>query len=439
LIRIMNGRDIDIGQRDHWGGRTSFSLQHADRHQHVYIVGKSGTGKSTLVRNMVIQDIEAGQGVGIIDPHGDLALDLLDHIPPSRTRDVIYFNPADRNHPVGFNLLRTVPPDRRHLVASGLVGAFKNVWGDSWGPRLEYILYGCIAALASVENATLLGAQRMLTDERYRRWVLRQVDDPMVRSFWEVEIAGYDKRLLSEAVAPLQNKIGQLVMSPILRNILGQVRSRIDLRFVMDNRRIFIANLSKGHLGEDKANLLGSMLVTAFQLAAMGRADVPEHDRTDWFLYVDEFQSFATDAFASILSEARKYRLSLTLSHQYTSQLEQPIRDAVFGNVGTMVSFRVSESDARILDREFGGHEGLAAFTDLANYEARVRPLVGGLHPNPFLLYTHPPVGNRHGRSSAIIRRSREAFGTPRHRIENRIDRWMNGELRAHRHLRRRR
>jgi hypothetical protein len=392
----------------------------------MYVIGKTGTGKSTLLRNLIIQDIEAGEGVGLIDPHGDLALDVLDCIPPHRTRDVVYFNPADREFPVGLNLLRAVPRDRRDLVASGLVSAFKNVWSDSWGPRLEYILYGCIAALASVENATLLGAQRMLVDERYRRWVIRQVDDPLVRSFWEHEFAAYEKRLLSEAVAPLQNKIGQLVMSPVIRNIVGQVRNRIDLSTVMDRGQIFIANLSKGQLGDDKSNLLGSMLVTAFQLAAMGRSNRPMSERRDWFLYVDEFQSFATDSFASILSEARKYRLNLTLSHQYTAQVRDSVRDAVFGNVGTIISFRVSESDARVLDVEFGGDLGPKSFTTLPNFEARVRSIDGGLPVEPFTLKTYPALGVDHGRAGAIVRSCRERFATPRRLVEERIERWRN-------------
>lgn len=427
LFGNMNrGHRIELGHREAWGGRTPLGLNRADRRQHAYIVGKTGTGKSTLLRNMILQDIEAGEGVGLIDPHGDLALEVLDHIPPGRVRDVIYFNPADRDYPVGFNLLRAVREDQRHLLASGIVTAFKNVWRDSWGPRLEYILYCCMSALVSVENATLLGAQRMLTDEHYRRWVIRQVDDPMVRSFWEDEFASYDKRLLSEAVAPLQNKIGQLVMSPMIRNIVGQVRSRIDLRHVMDKQKIFIANLSKGRLGEDKSNLLGSMLVTAFQLAAMGRSDIPMGERIDYFLHVDEFQNFATDSFATILSEARKYRLNLTLSHQYTAQLHEPIRDAVFGNVGNMVSFRVSEADAHLLAREYGGELSHRAFTDLANFEARVRPLVDNRQGEPVLVQTLPPIGTQHGRGEAIIRRSREAFGTRRFLVEDRIRRWMN-------------
>lgn len=431
MLGDMNrGHRLEIGDRENWGGRTPLRLCRRDRRQHTYIIGKTGTGKSTLLRNMMLQDIEAGEGIGLIDPHGDLALDLLDHIPPTRVRDVVYFDPSDRNHPIGLNLLRAVPDDRRHLIASGIVTAFKNVWRDSWGPRLEYILYACVAALASVENATLLGVQRMLTDERYRQWVIRQVDDPMVRSFWEQEFASYDKRLLSEAVAPLQNKIGQLVMTPLLRNVLGQVRSRIDLRRVMDNRRIFIANLSKGKLGEDKSNLLGSMLVTAFQLAAMGRSDVPASERSDWYFYVDEFQSFATDSFTSILSEARKYRLNLTLSHQYTAQLPESVRSAVFGNVGTMISFRVSETDARTLSREYGGTHRPSAFTDLANFDARVRSVSSGGQSEPVLVHTLPPMGKTQGRREAIIRRSRDAYGTPRAIVEGRIERWMrNGGI----------
>jgi hypothetical protein len=360
------------------------------------------------------------------DPHGDLALEILEHIPPSRIREVIYFNPADQEYPIGFNLLRTVPESRRHLVASGIVSAFKSVWLDSWGPRLEYILYGCIAALVSAENATVLGAQRMLFDSEYRDWVLAQVDDPMVRGFWENEFAAYGRRLLSEAIAPLQNKIGQLVMSPLVRNIVGQVSSSIDLSAIMNRRQILIVNLAKGDLGEDKANLLGSMLVTAFHLAALSRSGMPIEQRSDYHLYVDEFQSFATEAFASVLSEARKYGLCLTLSHQYTSQLREDVRDALLGNVGSIIAFRVAESDARLLTREFGGSLQLSAFTDLANFEARVRALTAGVQTDSFLATMSPPVGERYGRSASIIARSRRSYSTPRDVVEDRISRWMD-------------
>jgi hypothetical protein len=306
-----------IGKRTIWGSEKPFGISRTDRRQHLYAIGKTGTGKTTLLRNLICQDIESGHGVGVIDPHGDLAEELLECIPSSRTDDLLYFNPADSHFPVGFNLIGSAFDERKHLDSSALVGAFKHIWRDSWGPRLEYILYASVAALMECENVSLLGVPRMLTDERYRSWVLRQVHDPVVRSFWTNEFARFDKRFLSEAIAPIQNKVGQLLMAAPLRNVFGQVRSKVDPRFIMDNKRIFIANLSKGRLGEDKANLLGSLLVSKFQSAAMERADMPEESRKDFYLFIDEFPNFSTESFAGILSEARKYRLNLTLSHQY--------------------------------------------------------------------------------------------------------------------------
>jgi type IV secretory pathway TraG/TraD family ATPase VirD4 len=358
---------VVIGTHETWGQERPLILGQRDRRQHLYVVGKSGVGKTTLLRNLILQDIEAGRGVGVIDPHGDLAEDLLDHIPRHRIEDVAYFNPADAEFPVGFNILGKVPPDRRHLVASGIISAFKSTWPDFWGPRLEYILYAAVAALLDCDDVSLLGVQRMLSDKRYRAWVVKQIKDPMVQSFWVNEFERYDKRFLNEAIAPIQNKVGQLLMSPQARNILGQVRSRMDARYMMDNGRIFIANMSKGRLGDDKTNLLGALLVSQFQLAAMARADTPEDERRDFYLYVDEFQSFASDAFISILSEARKYRLCLTLSHQYTDQLQPEIRNAVFGNVGSMVAFRVGHSDAKVLEQAFGEAYPASVFSRLSN------------------------------------------------------------------------
>jgi hypothetical protein len=299
--------------RENWGDNAPFGFSQRDRRNHLYIIGKTGVGKTTVLRNLIAQDLAAGMGVGLIDPHGDLAEEALDLVPRSRTEDVVYFNPADAKFPIGLNVLRSLPREHGHLVASGVVAALKNVWSDSWGPRLEYILYAAVAALTECENTTLLGVQRMLTDKIYRLWVVRQVKDPLVRSFWTREFPGYGPRLQAEAVAPILNKVGQLFMSPPIRNVLGQVRSRIDARFMMDNRRIFIANLAKGRLGEDKSHLLGALLVHQFQLAAMSRANIPEASRTDFNLVVDEFQNFASDSFAGVLSEARKFRLCLTL------------------------------------------------------------------------------------------------------------------------------
>ncbi len=243
---------IVIGEREHWGQKLPIAISHLDRRHHLYTVGKSGAGKTTLLRNLILQDIEAGHGVAIIDPHGDLTNDLLDCIPRRRIEDVAFFNPADMEYPVGFNLLGQTPPEDRHLVASGIVSVFKSIWHESWGPRLEYILYASVAALLDCENVSLLGVQRMLSDGRYRAWVVKQVKDPLVRSFWENEFENYDKKFMLEAIAPIQNKVGQLLMSPHVRNILGQVKSRIDARFMMDNGRIFIADMSKGKLGADK-------------------------------------------------------------------------------------------------------------------------------------------------------------------------------------------
>ncbi len=414
-----------IGRRRGWGEEKLFGISSVDRRHHMYIIGKTGSGKTTLLRNLIVQDLEAGRGVGVLDPHGDLASELLDLIPPWRTSHVAYFDPADREFPVGLNILRSVHPDSHHLVASGLVDAFKNIWREFWGPRLEYILYASAAALLEVGGATLLGVQRILTDVRYRRWVLRQVKDPAVLSFWLNEFEKYDKRFLREAIAPIQNKVGQLLMSPLARNILGQVSPRLDIDFFMDTKRIFIANLSKGRLGEDKSNLLGSLLATQFQLAAMGRAIVPEDEREDFHLYIDEFQNFTTESFAHMLSEARKYRLSLTLSHQYTAQLSERVRHAVFGNVGTLVSFRVGESDGRSLAREFGGGFQPQNFVELGNHEVVVKLLEVGKYREPFIGTTLSPFEKAYGRRNSILKKSRERYAMLRRDVEGKIKRWM--------------
>jgi Type IV secretion-system coupling protein DNA-binding domain len=417
------GKHIVVGASDKWGYKRPLFLSHEDRRQHLYCIGKSGTGKTTLLRNLIVQDIEAGHGVGVIDPHGDLAAELLDCIPRHRIEDTVYFNPSDAEFPVGLNPL-SARGGNRHLVASGVVEVFRSLWPQFFGPRMEYILYAAVAALLECENVSLLGLQRMLSDARYRAWVVRQVEDPMVRSFWVNEFENYGERFLQEAIAPVQNKIGRLVMSPHLRNILGQVRSRIDARFMMDDGRIFIADVSKGKLGADTSNLIGAFLVTQFELAAMSRADVPESERRDFHLYIDEFGSFTTDSFMPILSEARKFRLCLTLSHQYIEQLKPQIRDAVFGNVGSIVSFRVGQRDAEVLEREFGSAYAQSQFVHLGNHEICAKILSEGRNVEPCLGKTLPPGGGRHGHAETIVRRSREKYGTPRRVVEDKIRRW---------------
>ena len=422
----MNDQPITIGERHGWGEPQPFGIAAVDERQHLYIIGKTGSGKTTLLRNLILQHIMLGHGVGVIDPHGDLAEELLNHIPPERTNHLAYFNPGDIEFPIGLNLLANVAPDDRHLVASGIVAAFKGIWRDSWGPRREYILYNAVSALLDYRNATLLGVNRMLTDEKFRERVVRQIKDSFIRAFWAEEFAGYDENFKREAIAPIQNKIGQFILNPVVRNILGQVRKRVDIPFAMNNGRLFIANLSKGKLGHDKANLLGSLLVTQFQLGAMARAAKPESERRDFYLFIDEFQNFSTDAFASILAEARKYRLCLTLSHQYIDQLSEPIRKAVFGNVGTLVAFRIGYTDAEVMTKEFGKAVPATSLADLERYEAVVKLLVEGSNQEPFRAKMLPPLENRVGRRVKLIARSRERFAMPRAKIEAKLQRWMN-------------
>jgi energy-coupling factor transporter ATP-binding protein EcfA2 len=422
--------NITIGERDEWGEPQPFGIASVDQRQHVYIIGKTGSGKTTLLLNLIVQHIALGHGVGLIDPHGDLAEEILHHVPPHRADHLVYFNPGDLNFPIGLNLLANVLPDDRHLVASGVVGAFKGIWRDSWGPRLEYILYNAVSALLDCQNATLLGVNRMLTDDGYRASVIRQIKDPFIRSFWTEEYQSYDPRFQREAIAPIQNKLGQFLLNPVVRNILGQVKTKVSVPFVMDNGRLFIANLSKGRLGHDKANLLGSLLTTQFQLGAMARSNRPEAERRDFHLFIDEFQNFTTDAFISILAEARKYRLCLTLSHQYIDQLPLPLRQAVFGNVGTLIAFRIGYADAEVMEKEFGHTFPASAIVDLDRYEAVVKLLQDGMNLTPFRARMLPPFENRVGRKENLIARSRERFATPRTVVEDKLKRWMASTFR---------
>ncbi len=407
--------------REGYGRQLPFGVSVPDLRQHVYVVGKTGSGKSTLLRNMVIQHVEAGHGVGLIDPHGDLAEAILDSVPCSRSHDLVYFNPSDLDFPVALNLLANVPKDERPLVASGIVGAFKSIWHESWGPRMEYILYNAVAALLDCRNTSLLGVNRLLTDEVYRLWVVRQIEDPFIREFWEREYASYDDRFKREAIAPIQNKLGQFLLNPVIRNILGQVKRKFSFPRLMEGQGLFIANLSKGKIGHSQANLLGSLLVTQFQLAAMRRAELAEQERRDFFLFIDEFQNFTTDAFAAMLSEARKYHLSLTLSHQYVDQLSLPIRQAVFGNAGSLISFRVGATDSEILKNEFGRIYAARQFTDLDKFEIIARPLEDGTNTDAFKGRTLHPIFTRAGRREKLMQHSRKLFAISRKIVEARI------------------
>lgn len=413
--------------------RKKFGIKTDDRRRHIYIVGKTGMGKTEIVLNMAIQDIQQGRGVGFVDPHGEAAERLLDFIPSSRVNDVIYFNPADLEYPLAFNVMEKVDPEHRHLVASGLMGVFKKIWPDVWSARMEYILNNAILALLEYPGSTLLGVNRMLADPDYRKKVVTKVTDPVVKSFWLNEFARYTQRYEVEATAAIQNKIGQFVSNPLIRNIIGQVKSSIDIRKVMDEGKILIANISKGKIGEDNSRLLGALVITKLQLAAMSRVDVSEEKRRDFYLYVDEFQNFATDAFINILSEARKYRLCLILANQYLAQLEEmtpagkytKVRDAVFGNVGTIICFRVGAEDAEFLERELLPEFTADDLVNLAKYNIYLKLMINGLAGRPFSAETLPPfpLPEKSNREK-IIKVSRERYGTPQKNIEEKIAKW---------------
>jgi CxxC-x17-CxxC domain-containing protein len=423
----MNPEDITVvGQTNFRGQQKTFGIYSDDRRRHLYIVGKTGVGKTTLMANMIRQDIERGRGVALVDPHGDLASSLLDVIPAERINDVIYFDPADVEYPIAFNVLEAIDPQYKYLVSSGLIGSLKKIWADSWGPRLEYILRNTILALLDYPSSTMLGISRMLGDSKYRKKVVERIQDPVVKSFWINEFANYNERFRSEAISPIQNKVGQFLTSSIIRNIVAQPKSTIDMQEVMDQEKILLINASKGRIGEDNSALLGAMLITRIQLAAMDRARMLESKRKDFFLYVDEFQNFATESFAGILSEARKYRLNLTIAHQYITQMEEPVRDAVFGNAGTLVSFRVGAADAEFLENEFAPQFTQTDLVNLDKFNAYIKLMISGITSKPFSMQTIPPAaaaGDKATRET-VIRVSRERYAHRREIVEGKIARW---------------
>ena len=391
----------------------------------MYFIGKTGMGKTVALKNMAIQDIKDGKGIGFVDPHGEAAEELLQHIPQSRINDVVYFNPADRDYPIAFNIMERVGEEHRHLVAGGLMGVFKKIWPDVWSARMEYILNNCILALLECDGTTLLGVNRMMADAEYRKKIVEKVTDPVVKAFWTQEFARYNQRYEVEATAAIQNKIGQFISAPLIRNIIGQVRTAIDMRKVMDEGKILIANLSKGRIGEDSSRLLGALIITKLQLAAMQRVDIPEEERKDFFLYVDEFQNFATESFVNVLSEARKYRLDLILGHQYITQMDETVRDAVFGNIGTLVSFRVGAEDAEFLEREFIPDFVAQDLVNLAKYNVYIKLMIDGIAGRPFSAETLPPFPIlSESNPEKIINVSRERYGTFRAKVEEKIGKW---------------
>lgn len=402
-----------------------FGIKTDDRRRHMYVIGKTGMGKTNLLENLAIQDIQKGHGIAFIDPHGDTAEKLIKAIPSNRINDVIYLNPSDQEYPIAFNVMEKVDPEYRHLVASGLVGVFKKIWADSWGPRLEYILRNAILALLEYPGSTLLGVTRILVDKSYRARVVEKITDPVVRSFWVDEFSQWNDRVLQEVISPIQNKVGQFLSSSLIRNIVGQTVSSFNIREVMDGRKILIINLSKGRIGEDNGALLGAMMITKIQLAAMGRVDIPEEERKDFYLYVDEFQNFATESFANILSEARKYHLNLILANQYVTQIDETVRDAIFGNAGSIVSFRVGAMDAEFLEKEFEPVFMMNDIVNLPKYQIYLKLMIDGIAGDAFSATTLPPIKLEDaGNEAKIINSSRERYSSSKVEVEDKIRRW---------------
>lgn len=414
-----------FGETDARNRRVTFGIKAEDRSKHIYVIGKTGMGKSTLLENMAAQDIRNGNGFAFMDPHGATVEKLLEYIPKERIDDVIYFAPFDIENPISFNVMEDVGYDKRHLVVSGLMSTFKKIWQDAWSARMEYILANTLLALLEYPDATLLEVNKMLSDKDFRKKVVDNITDPAVKSFWVDEFAKYTDRFAAEATPAIQNKIGQFTSNPLIRNIIGQPKSSIDFREIMDKKKILIVNLSKGRVGESNANLLGSMIITKLYLAALSRADASAEEMKqlpNFYLYVDEFQSFANDSFADILSEARKYKLNLTIAHQYIEQMSDEVRAAVFGNVGTMITFRVGSYDAEVLEKEFAPNFIAEDIVNLGFAQVYLRLMIDGVGSQPFSARTLAPLElPETSYIEEIIGASRRKYTRPRNEIEKMI------------------
>jgi len=398
-----------------------FGVKQKNRRGHMYIVGKTGTGKSTLIENLAISDIKMGYGLALIDPHGDLAEDILHFIPKKRIGDVVYFNPGDLEYPIAFNPLERVPSDYHHLVVSNIISVFKKIWSGFWGPRLEHILRHSLFTLLEYPNSTLLDLPRLLTDKEFRKEVLEHITHKQVKDFWLFEFEKYSAWLKSEAISPILNKMGQFLTSLPLRNIVGQKENTFNLRNLMDEGKILIVNLAKGKIGEENCSLLGAMVVTKIQLAALSRADLSEDKRRPFYLYVDEIHNFITLSFADILSEARKYELNLILAHQYIEQLDEKISAAIFGNVGTLISFRVGAEDAKYLAREFSPVFDESDLINLPNHHIYLKLMIDGQISQPFSAITLPLADKMKSYKKKIIEISRKGYARPRIQVEKEI------------------
>lgn len=419
-----------FGETDARNKRVQFGIKAIDRTKHVYVIGKTGMGKSTLLENMAVQDIQQGNGFAFLDPHGGTAELLLSYIPEERKKDVMYFAPFDSENPIGFNILENIGADKRHLVVSGIMSVFKKIWVDAWSARMEYFLNNTLLALLEYPDATLLHVNKMLSDKDFRNEVITYITDPAVKAFWVDEFGNMTERFIAESVPAIQNKIGQFTTNPIIRNLIGQAKSTFNLRELMDNGKIIIVNLSKGRIGEQNAQLIGSLLVTKIYLAAMARAELKraEIDKLpNFYLYVDEFQSFSNDSFADILSEARKYKLNLTIAHQYVDQMEETVQSAVFGNVGTMITFRVGAHDAEVLEKEFAPTFTAEDLVNLGKYQIYLKLMIDGEGSQPFSATTIGPLMlPENDLSDDIISASRGMYSRDKGLVEEETKKALN-------------
>ncbi len=382
---MLSDRDITYFARtNHRNAGTPFGIRRTDRRSHMYVIGKTGTGKSTLLKTLILQDIKAGEGLALFDPHGDLAEEIVSQVPSSKRKDLIYLNVPDQSFVWHFNPFAGIPKEKHALATAGMVEVFKKLWPDEWGPRLEHLLRNVVFTLLEAGNASFADIPRLLSDREFRGPLVRKVSNAMVREFWEKEFAGYSPAFRAVVTAPLLNKVGAFLTDPLLHSILSGARSSFDLRRVMDEGKILVVNLAKGKIGEGPAALLGSLLVSHLSLAAMERADRPQEERRDFYLYLDEFHTFATLTLATMLSELRKYRLNLILAHQYLSQLETEVRDAVFGNAGTFIAFRVGALDAPIVARELSPTFEADDLLSLPNFSVYLRLMIDEEPSKPF-------------------------------------------------------
>ena len=426
-LDLPKSEDADVipfGVTNYHNEQTPFGMLRVDRARHLYVVGKSGTGKSKLLELLIATDIKDGKGVCVMDPHGDLVDAVIKHVPENRVKDVIYFNPMDTEFPVAFNPMEAVSPELKLRVTIGFIEIFKKLFGANWTPRLEHVLRQTTLALLDSKGTTVFSILKMLSDKNYRQTIVSRIEDSVVKNFWVNEFAAWSEKFDNEAITPLLNKVGQLVSTNLIRNIIGQPFNTFNIRKVMDGQKILLVKLNKGLLGEENAALLGAMMITKIQQAALERADMAESERKSFYLYCDEFQYFATDTFAEILSEARKYKLSLTIAHQYMGQLSDIVRTTVFGNIGTIIAFRVGAEDAAILEQEFTPVFHVRDIINLAVREFYIKMSVQGQTRDAFSAMTMDCETPKQNAVKQIVEHSRETFAKPKKDVEVLLRKW---------------